>query len=133
MEEVERLLHDAFHDLRTPGGEFFKIEPQRAKSALNLVLCKSVTPSGNTTNQRQTLQPKQRSALRFSFKKIGLEPGTTITSVFDSKLKAKVYDDTDILVKRKLAKLTDPKLWKYRGETLNERWKRIQKERNQKR
>ena len=142
-DEVERLLHHAFHGFRTARGEFFEIAPERARSALKLVNCMPATATAQQqTAQTQTrTQPtQQQKAPPFRFSLADVPIGATITYYYDERITAKVHDDRRILFRGEVTSLTaaakkllnvqmgisGPHYWRYKGEILAERRRRLE-------
>ena len=149
--EVEQALHDGFADHRINNRrEFFRIDPERVLSILKLREVRDVTPSEDIVedeDERETLErERKRARARFSFPMLGIEPGSIITFYTDETLTAKVVDDYQIEFEGELQsvtkaartillrtnpdrqKVTDgPPYWKFEGETLRDRRKRMEK------
>lgn len=143
-EFVEKKIHYAFGDHRVPTNrEFFRIDPNRVKAALELVEIREVTP---TTDLELTPEMKdfiaRRPAFRFSFANIPI--GSKLKYVNDEQIECKVIDDkaiefqgqvtslsaaaSELLNKsgRKSAQVQGPIYWLYEEETLDERRQRIE-------
>lgn len=145
-EFVEKKLHDAFGDHRVPTNrEFFRIDPNRVKAALELAAIKEVTPLHDpemTTEMREFAT--RRPPFRFSLAQIPL--GAELQFARDEQIVCKVVDDkvvefegqitslsaaaSELLNKfgRKSTQVQGPIYWMYEGETLEERRQRIEAE-----
>ena len=149
-EFVERKLHYAFGDHRVPTNrEFFFIDPNRVKAAIELVAIREVTPLSDpeVTNEMKEYAAK-RSHFRFSLANIPI--GAELQFARDEKMTCKVIGDRTVefqgeprslsaVASELLGKLgwrstqvQGPIYWLYEGETLEERRQRIEVEAGQK-
>jgi hypothetical protein len=146
MHFAEKQLHDAFDDSRVnPNREFFQISPERVVSALKLAEIEDITPRKELVDDREDRNAlnnarARRSVFRFSLANIPL--GAELIFSRDESKKAYVIDDRNIQFnggKTSLSTAAQNILgyeygvagtdyWKYEGETLFERRKRIELE-----
>jgi T5orf172 domain len=95
--QVEALLHDAFDDHRvSKSREFFRIHPERIKSALRLAEIREIRLGDQEVfetpqEQKEVETAKRRS--RFRFAMIGLKPGTVLELEKDPKITCTTVDE----------------------------------------
>lgn len=145
-EFVEKKLHDAFGDHRVPTNrEFFRIDPNRVKAALELAAVREMTPSYDpemTAEMREFVT--RRPPFRFSLAQIPL--GSELRFARDEQIVCKVVDDKAIEFEgqitslsaaaslvlsrtgRKSTQIQGPLYWLFEGETLEERRQRVEEE-----
>ena len=145
-EWVEKKLHFAFGEQRVPTDrEFFRVDPNRVKAALELAAREEVTPHSEpdvTDEMRGYVERK--SPFRFSLAKVPF--GAELQFVRDEAVTCKVLDDrsvefrgkktslsaaaSDLLREggRKSTQVQGPLYWLYEGETLVERRLRLELE-----
>jgi hypothetical protein len=150
MDEVEKLLHDAFGDRRVRDNrEFFEIDPMRVVSALKLAGGREVTPEDDITEDEASNKALDVATVRraaFSFDTVDIPPGTEIAFVRDQTITAIVLGKRKILfegeetylspaalsiVRRagvKWNNIAGPYFWVDDGETLIERRDRMERE-----
>lgn len=143
-EFVEKKLHDAFGDHRVPTNrEFFRVDPNRVKAALELAAIKDITPISDpdiTAEMRDF--SSRRPPFRFSLAEVPL--GAELRFVRDEQIVCKVVDDKSVEFEgqvtslsaaasellnrmgRKATQVQGPIFWIYDGETLEERRQRVQ-------
>lgn len=140
---VEHQLHDAFDDNRTnPKREFFQIAPERVVSALKLAEIENITPKKDIVENQedqQALNKARKIREKFNFGMAKIPLSAEIVFSRDENIKAKVIDNHSIEYdgkKTSLSKSAQKILgydygvsgtdyWMYRGETLDERRKRL--------
>ena len=141
-DEIEKLMFDAFGDVRTrKRREFFEIDEERAIAALKLTGGKDVTPRDDVLEEgdEESAQASEKAARRkrFLFSMIGLKQGDEISFVKDEMIKAEVADDKNVFFegqKMSVSEVTHKVLgrlgynwksvqgqayWEYEGKTLN--------------
>lgn len=143
---VEKQLHDAFLDHRVRSSrEFFEISPDRALAALKLAEIKDVTPKKDFVESEEDQQALNQARTRravFNFKMANIPVGAELTYINDENIKAKVVDKRLIELN---GETTSPSAsaqkllgsayqvqgtiyWMYKGETLDERRRRMENE-----
>lgn len=146
--KVERALHDAFGDHRiNPKREFFRLNPDRAVSILELVALKDAAPAIEIAEDQVELDALHREQSRreaFRFSMVDVPIGAILTFSKDETITAQVVDDKRIefegsltstsaaatkLLNRRgwtLSAAQGPLYWMYDGETLAERRMRME-------
>lgn len=142
--EVERWLFDIFKDRRvSEEREFFEISPERVAIALRARAIKEVTPKETYTESeedRVALAKAQTRRSVFNFKMVDIPVGAELSFSNDENIKVKVVDNRRVDYNGEityLAPLTQKLLgysrlvqgapyWKYDGETLDERRRRME-------
>ena len=150
MAFVEHQLHDAFDNNRiNPKREFFQISPERVVSALKLAEIENITPKKDIVENKEDQKAlnearERRSPFRFDMADIPV--GAEIVFSRNENIKAKVIDNRFIELDGELTRLSasaqkilgydygvsGTDYWTYEGETLDERRKRIQLEKEEK-
>ena len=143
---VERQLLDAFMDHRVRSSrEFFEIAPDRAAAILKLVELENVTPKKDFVESKEDQQALNQARMRrgvFNFKMVGIPIGAELTFFKDENIKAKVIDNRQIEMDGQVDSLSESArrllgysykvagtlYWMYKGETLDERRRRIENE-----
>ncbi len=115
-EEVEKLLHSAFHNFReNPGKEFFRVEPERVVAAMKLTAGEAVsvedTPDAEVSQDaieaRKRSRQRQNTRLsKFKFSSAHVQFGKEIEFIRDPSLTAKVLNDKKIEFEGKEHSLT---------------------------
>lgn len=145
-EWVEKQIHFAFGEQRVPTNrEFFRVDPNRVKAALELAAKEDVTPHSEpdiTEEMREYVERK--SPFRFSLAKVPF--GAELQFVRDETISCKVIDDRSVEFKgqktslsaaasdllrekgRQSTQVQGPLYWLYEGETLVERRQRLEVE-----
>jgi len=100
-DEVERLLHQAFADLRIRRSrEFFDIDPQRVISAMKLTGGRDVTPKDDIAADEDGLRAIEKTACRprkvFSLFDAGLKAGDIVCYANNNTIEAEVVDGKTI-------------------------------------
>jgi hypothetical protein len=96
-QRVEDLLHDAFGDHRvSKSREFFRIQPERVKSALLLAQIREIklgdTEVFATPQDKEEVETAKRRS-RFQFAMIGLKPGTVLHLEKDPNITCTTVDE----------------------------------------
>lgn len=145
---VERKLHDAFGDHRVRlSREFFRLDPFRAKSALELAALEDVTPRNDVVDSIEDGEALQRATDRrgfFRFSSADIYTGAVIFFARDPSLTATVINDREILFEGETTSLSaaalkairrlgyqwktvaGPDFWLFEDETLSERRRRLE-------
>lgn len=148
MNFVERQLHDAFDDTRVrQRREFFKISPERVRSALVLAQIEDVTPREDVVedaDDQAALDHAREWRAPFSFNMVDIPAGAVLTFSKDPDVTCvvrgnkKIEFDGEITsvsaaASKALARLgmswksvQGPIYWLYEGETLDERRRRME-------
>ncbi len=101
MDAAERLVHDAFADTRvTRLREFFTIDPERVRSALQLAELEDVTPTEDEvvedTEDRAALDRAKQRRANTSFGMLNIEPGAVLNFSKDPAIICTVIDDKKV-------------------------------------
>ena len=102
--EIEKLIHKALSKLRPNlNREFFKLSEDEA-----ICLLTSYIKSGDATlikvkdsflpTEKQAIKNVKKQRSQFTFKRLGLPKGTTLTFVGNPKYTVKTYNDSRIVV-----------------------------------
>ncbi len=151
--KVENKVQHAFGDHRiNPKREFFRINPERVVSILQLVEEENVTPGNdfveNQEEQRSLDKERNRNPRsRFTFSSVDIPVGSILHFVRDENVTAKVVDDQKVDFEDEVTSLSGsagklltrdhgrnsktisgPLYWLYEGETLSERRLRLEEE-----
>jgi len=149
--KVEKSVHDAFGDHRVnQRREFFRLNPERVLSVLQLVALEDVTPASDIVNdaeEQKSLDKERSRRSNFKFSSANVPVGASLTFVRDETIVATVVDDKnveinglatslsqsalDILTKRfgkTWSTVRGPDYWVYENETLSERRLRLEEE-----
>ena len=142
----EKWLHELFSDKRVRDNrEFFKIDPERVVTALKRIQIKEVRLDDEnklTPEQEKEIEEKKKIRSKFDFKKYGIKEGEEIYFSRDESIKAKVLPGNKIELNGKVRGLSESAkellgykkqpagtlYWKYDGETLDERRRRMDEE-----
>jgi hypothetical protein len=93
---VERALHDAFDDHRvSKRREFFRIAPERVKSALSIGAIREVTVGDDvfeTPEDKADVESAKRRS-RFEFAMIGIKPGTELQLEKDHTITCRIVGE----------------------------------------
>ena len=142
--KIERHLHDGFGDHRiNPRREFFRINPERVLSILQLLAIREVTPGEDFVNdaeEQQALVKERERRESFRFSLVGIQPGATLRFVRDEEITAIVLNDKQVefegaatslsaaagkILTRNYdwvtSKVQGPLYWVYENKTLSER------------
>ncbi len=142
IQRVERLLHDAFLDMRVrKSREFFRVSPERVKSALLLATISDVTPKNELVeniDDQEALNKARARRSAISLEQLGILPGTVLISTFDEITNCTVLDHKAVLFEGsrsslsaaaltvahrngyKWQTLAGPNFWLLNGKTLAE-------------
>ncbi len=142
----EKWLHTIFSDRRVRDNrEFFKMDPERVIAALKRIQIKEIKFEDDnkiTSEQEKEIIKKKKIRSRFDFEKYGIKIGSEIYFSRNENIRAKVLKNNKIELnnyKRGLSESAQELLkyqkqpagtlfWKYDGETLDERRRRIDEE-----
>lgn len=138
--KVERLLHDAFKNDRTrPRREFFKIDPERVRSALLLAQVKDVTPRGDVETEDgdvEALSKYRKRRGKFIMENFAIPVGAVLTLSKDESITCTVLEGNNVEFEGEVMTLSGsclqamhslgftwksvagPDYWQYEGETL---------------
>ena len=150
MEFVEKQIHDVFDDFRVnPKREFFRINPERVVSILNLVMIDDVTPKEDIVEDeidQRSLNNEKKTKDRFNFEMTKVPIGSVLSFVKDPSITAIVVDKHKIEFNEEVTSLSKSALeimkgmgynwktiqgtgfWTFESETLAERRTRIEQE-----
>ena len=150
-EYVEKKIHEGFADHRiNPKKEFFRVDPQRMKSILELVSIREVTPDRDFVEdqgEQHALDRARKNKPVFRFSMVDIPVGAELSYIKDENVVAEVVSDRKIKFKGEEISLTNaakkllakegvyskyangPQYWKFDGEILNDR--RIRMEENE--
>ena len=100
--EIEKLAHDTFSAFRLrENREFFKMDPERAVSALRIsgdkeikLTNKMIDDSGDEIEEK--IPTTRRTGKRFSFNSIGIPVGTELTFTRNEDIKCTVIPDDKV-------------------------------------
>ena len=142
VEGAESALHNAFDDHRLrKRREFFRMSPDKPTAILKAFGTKEMTPSGDVVvedDDRQALDRERCRRQNFNFSLIGITPGASLQSVFNSDVVCTVVDDKKVSLGDDPISLSaaalqvardngygwktinGPAYWKYEGRTLSE-------------
>ena len=148
---VENRLHLAFGDFRVRARrEFFRLDPLRAKAALEIAALEDVTPRSDVIEEvedRVALERAQQKAPPFRFSLADIPIGAEIAFAKDPTITAKVVSDRKVEFEGRQESVTGaaatiiqrlgyrwsaihgPAYWLYEDETLAERRERVEAER----
>ena len=142
----EKWLHSIFSDRRVRDNrEFFKMDPERVVLALKRIQIKEIKIENDndvTVEQKKEIQEKKKIRSRFDFEKYGIKIGEEIYFSRDENIKAEVLKNNKIKLnnieyslsesaRKVLERNRQPAgtlFWKYDGETLDERRRRMDEE-----
>ena len=138
--KVEKILHTAFGDSRVRSSrEFFKMDPYRAKVILEHIAIENVTPSDDTSTDKEgkeALEKSTRQGVRFDLFRYGIPKGAVLEYVSDPAVTCVVLDQftvdfrgSHVSLSRaavmanaerggKATALQGPIWWLYQGQTL---------------
>jgi hypothetical protein len=147
---VEAQLLEAFGDNRVRARrEFFRISPERIVAALRLAALEDVTPRGDLAVSdpvRLDLEEARARRSAFNFSMVGVPEGSVLSFTRDADIKAIVEDAKRVRFDGQLTSLSEaarlaflqkgfvwkavqgPLYWKFDGETLDERRRRMEEE-----
>lgn len=141
--KVEELLHDVFGDQRVRSNrEFFRVSPERVRSALMLTGGRDVTPSESevisTSEDRQAIQITRKRSENSRFGMIGIKPDTILYFSMDPSKICRVVDEKKVEYCGEILSVSGSALkvlrelgidwqtvngwayWSYQGKTLSE-------------
>lgn len=139
---VERRIHRAFDKFRVnKNREFFEIEPEAVADIIRMVAIRDATPGEDyteTPDDKVAMEKLEQRAERFSFKMVGISPGTLLHYKFDDSITCTVLDNRRVEFRGEEMSLTAATLavlaergfhwksargsvaWMYGGQTLQE-------------
>lgn len=145
--EVERLVHQAFADVRIRSSrEFFEIEPQRVIAALKLTGGKDITPKEDVAEDAEGIEALERTVAKrrsYSFDDAHVSVGDVLVYTRDESVTATVVADKKIEFEGEVISLSRAALtllhrdgykwkqangwayWMKDGETMGERVERF--------
>ena len=145
---VEGRLHTAFGDFRVrEKREFFRLDPYRAKAALEIAAISEVTPTGEIVADQDDLESLVKAQARapaFRFSIVNVPVGSVLHFAKDESITAVVASDRWIEFEGQEVSLSaaaktilgrqgynwaavqGPQHWVYEGETLAERRERLE-------
>jgi hypothetical protein len=145
---AEKTIHDVFDDRRVrQRREYFKIDPERVRSALLLAALEDVTPRDDVVedaDDQAALNKARTIRGAFNFKMVEIPPGTVLTFSKDESISCTVVDHKKIEFQEKVTSLSaaalniihkmgytwktlaGPDYWEFDGETLSERRRRME-------
>lgn len=118
--DVEKRLHFAFQDFRSPKGEFFEINPKRVKAILELLAIQNTTSGRRAIKSRSASsgkhkktparkKPKRPSGRKksgkappFTFSMVNIPMGSKLTLLEDKTKTAKVAGERKIEYKGRI-------------------------------
>lgn len=147
-EFVERRLHEAFDDHRVRRKrEFFQVDPERIRSALEIAGGEDVTPRNDVIEDDEdqaALNAARTKRGNFNFEMVNIPIGAELVFsrdqdvtciVIDKRRVRFEYEETSLSAAALIAinrlgynwtKIAGPQYWKYEGETLDERRSRME-------
>lgn len=146
---VEKKIHDIFGDYRVRSNrEFFRVNPERVRTAISLVAVEDVTPKVDIDLSQEELQAladnERRQPFRFSLAKVPVN--AVLQFIRDESKTCRVIDDkyiefdgqamslsgaASLLLKSmgyKSPSVQGPLYWSYEGESLVERRRKVEEE-----
>lgn len=148
--KVEGLLHQLFSDQRVnPKREFFRIPPEKAVLALQIVGFKDVTPGEDVAEdavEKAAVEKVRARRERISLAAIGIQAGHVLTFSRDPSRVVQVVAENKVLMNERELTLSRAAIkvlqemgyqtthasgsqyWKFEGETLDERRQRLEEE-----
>ena len=150
MDRIEKLLHDAFGNNRVrPRREFFRTDPERIKSALEISGGVDVTPRHDIVedaDDEAALNMARERRGRFNFKMVEVPVGEELVFVKDDNVKCRVVDNHKVEFEGEIKSLSavtliamhrlgyewksvaGPDYWVYEDESLTQRRFRMEGE-----
>ena len=145
---VEGKLHDAFKDHRVrTKREFFVVDPERVRSALELADGEDVTPRDDVVqdgDDQISLEEARKRRANFNFEMVKVSCNSELVFVKDNEVTCFVIDNKKVHFEGEETSLSaaaqkaferlgynwpsvpGPKYWMYEGETLAERRRRME-------
>jgi hypothetical protein len=137
---AEKKIHFALGDFRmNDKREFFRIAPEKVRAILELIATKDATPKGDnyeSDEERHAVADAKKRRPAFSFKMVGIQPGSTLTFTEDPSITCEVNDDRSVLFRGETTSLSASAMtvlrekgfngsayagtdyWEYKGEKL---------------
>lgn len=146
---LEKKLHQLFSEGRiNPKREFFKIDPEKVVLAISIGTFKEVTPGVTEIDkeEQEALEKAKARRPRLKLDALGIKPGDTLVCSRDESITAEVTNGGRIIYLGETLSLSAAALkalhslgystpsasgseyWKYDGELLDERRRRIEAE-----
>ena len=143
---IESKMHEVFDSFRIrQNREFFRMDPNAAKAALDMTEGEDVTPKDDVVENEidRAALNSERNRNRFNFAQIGIEVGTELSFKKDPSIKAIVLENDQVEFRGRVAslsqsaleviqemgykwnKIAGPQFWTYKGKTLYEISKEI--------
>lgn len=148
--KTEQVLHQLFSEYRlNPKREFFKLDPEKVVLALRLGEFKEITPGQPEVDieEKEALERAKLRRPRLSLAAVGIKPGDILQFSRDESVTATVNDTDRVDFEGQVMSLSASALiclqrmgyktqaaagsdyWKFDGELLDERRRRIEAER----
>ena len=150
MDRVEKKLHDAFNANRVrTRREFFRIDPERIKDALEIADGMDVTPRYDVVeddDDEAALTKARERRGRFNFRMVEVPVGAELVFVKNTDVKCSVVENKKVEFEGEIRSLSQatlialgregytwkaaagPDYWTYNGESLTERRFRMEDE-----
>ena len=111
MAFVEDRLHAAFSETRVrKSREFFRVLPERVKSALEIAPGEEVTVDERTVVESQddldSIEKAKSKRPPFRFSMLGIKPGTVLVHSHDPNATCTVYDDRQVTFEGQIMSLS---------------------------
>ncbi len=147
--KLEHQLHQLFSEARVnPRREFFKVDPEKVVLAISIGKFKEITPGDATVEQEEkaALERVKARRPRIKFEAIGIKPGAVLTFSRNESVTAAVVDGGKVNLEGEILSPSAAALkvlnrmgyktptasgseyWKFEGELLDERRRRIEAE-----
>lgn len=141
---AEAKIHAIFADNRVRSKrEFFKVNPERVVSAIQLIELEDVTPKNDIGEHTEVKEELEKIyTKRYNFKAVNIPVGSELTFTRNKQIKAKVISNNNVEINGEIKSLSrtarellgysyavaGPLYWEFEGETLSERKKRFEEE-----
>ncbi len=148
-QKLERQLHQLFSEARVnPRREFFKVDPEKVVLAISIGKFTEVTPGDAEVyrEEKDALERVKARRPRIKFEAIGIQPGAVLTFSRDEAVTATVAEGGKLTFEGevlspsaaalkvlnrmgyKTSAASGSEYWKFEGELLDERRRRIEAE-----
>jgi|TARA_B110000503_G_scaffold77213_1_gene119025 hypothetical protein len=142
---IEKKLHEGFDDKRIrKSREFFRVNPEQAKSILEIVKLmggKDVTPTEDiidSPEDKQALEKERKIRTKFNFHMVNIKPGESLEFEKDINIKCEVKNENEIIFENNTTSLSaaahiilkkmgydwltvhGPSYWCYKGKKLSD-------------
>lgn len=149
MDFVERKLHEAFGRTRVAENrEFFTETPERVVAALKLAEVREVTPQGDIVEyeeDKKALIKARRYTKRYDFEAYELPIGSIFTFTRNAEVTCTLTEESNVIFNGEVMSLSKaaqmalgvdypaqgPVYWEFEEETLDERRRRYEQEKEQ--